>query len=52
MKIRYDGLEIGKRRVDFLVDDDIMVELKAITQLEDVNKTQLINYIEAYGVRV
>jgi GxxExxY protein len=29
-----------------------MVELKAITQIEEVNKAQLMNYIEAYGVRV
>jgi hypothetical protein len=35
-----------------LVDEDIMVELKAITQIEEVNKAQLMNYIEAYGVRV
>jgi hypothetical protein len=34
------------------VDDDIMVELKAITVIEEVNKAQLINYIEVYGVRV
>jgi len=52
MKIWYKWLEIGKRRVDFLVDDDIMVELKAITKLEEINKNQLMNYIEAYGVRV
>jgi GxxExxY protein len=38
--------------VDFLVDQDIMVELKAITKLEDVNVAQLINYIEAYKVKV
>ena len=52
MPIFYRGKLIGERRVDFLVDGDIMVELKALTQLEDVHIAQLINYIEAYKVKV
>jgi GxxExxY protein len=52
MEIIYEGKHIGTRRVDFLVDSDIMVELKAITVLEDVHVAQLVNYIEAYKVRV
>ena len=52
MPIIYDEQQIGTRRVDFLVDKDIMVELKAITKLEDVHKSQLINYIETYKVRL
>jgi len=50
--IFYEEKLIGGRRVDFLVDDDIMVELKALTKLEDVNIAQLINYIEAYKVKI
>lgn len=52
MDILYEEKLIGARRVDFLVDDDIMVELKALTKLEDVNIAQLINYIEAYKVKI
>ena len=52
MDIFYEGKLIGNRRVDFLVGGDIMVELKALTKLEDVNTAQLINYIEAYKVKV
>jgi GxxExxY protein len=52
MDIYYDGEHVGNRRVDFLIDDDIMVELKAITKLEEVNIAQLINYIEAYKVKI
>ncbi|MFZ2226233.1 MAG: GxxExxY protein [Candidatus Moraniibacteriota bacterium] len=52
MDIFYEDKLIGNRRVDFLVDRDVMVELKAITKLEDVNIAQLINYIEAYKVKV
>jgi GxxExxY protein len=43
---------VGKRKVDFLVDKDIMVELKATSKLEDINIAQLINYIEAYKVKI
>lgn len=52
MDIFYEDRLIGNRRVDFLVDGDVMVELKALTKLEDVNIAQLINYIEAYKVKV
>lgn len=52
MNIIYDGQLIGHRRVDFLVDKDVMVELKAISKLEEVNIAQLINYIEAYKVKI
>jgi len=52
MDIFYEDRIIGNRRVDFVVDGDIMVELKAITKLEDVNIAQLINYIEAYKVKL
>jgi GxxExxY protein len=52
MDIFYEEQLVGTRRVDFLVDRDVMVELKAITKLEDVNIAQLINYIEAYKVKL
>ena len=47
MPIFYRDEEIGTRRVDFLVDGVISVELKAITKLEDVHLAQAINYLEA-----
>lgn len=48
MEIFYKGESIGARRVDFFVEGKIMVELKAIIQLEDVHLAQTINYLEAY----
>src|SRR5512139_1124634 len=48
MAIYYDGQPIGTRRVDFLVESQVMVELKALTKLEDVHLAQAINYLEAY----
>ncbi len=48
MTIYYDNTDVGTRRADFLVENKIIVELKAITKLEDVHLAQAINYLEAY----
>ena len=52
MPIYYKNQKIGERRVDFFVDGKIMVELKAIIQLENVHLAQGKNYLEAYNVEV
>jgi GxxExxY protein len=52
MNIIYKGMKIGTRRVDFFVEEKIMVELKAIVQLEDVHLAQAINYLEAYQMDI
>lgn len=48
MTIYYENIEVGTRRVDFMVADLIMVELKALTKLDDVHLAQALNYLEAY----
>ena len=52
MPVYYKHHQIGIRRVDFLVENAISVELKAITKLEDVHLAQAINYLEAYNLEV
>lgn len=52
MTIYYEGEDIGTRRVDFFVEDKIMVELKAIIELNDTNLNQCRNYLEAYKLPV
>lgn len=47
MPIYYQGEKIGIRIVDFYVEEKIMVELKAITVLDDVHLAQALNYLEA-----
>lgn len=51
MPIFYRNEQIGKRRVDFFVENEIMVELKAVILLEDVHLAQAINYCEAYNMQ-
>lgn len=50
MPLFYDGHPIGSRRVDFLVEETVMVELKALIKLEDVHLAQGLNYLVAYQV--
>ena len=52
MDIFYKGERIGGRRVDFFVENCIMVELKALISLEDVHLAQAMNYLEAYNVEI
>ena len=52
MPVYYKNKSIGTRRVDFLVEDIISVELKALIKLEDVHLAQAINYLEAYDLEV
>jgi GxxExxY protein len=52
MQINYKGNDIGTRRVDFFVSNVIMVELKAIINLEDVHIAQAMNYVEAYDLEI
>jgi GxxExxY protein len=51
MPIMYKGKEVGLRRVDFLVEDIISVEIKALVTIEDVHLAQAINYLEAYNLQ-
>lgn len=46
--IYYDGIEVGTRRADFIVENKLIVELKAVINLEDVHLAQAKNYVVAY----
>ena len=52
MPILYRGENIGTRRVDFLINKIISVEIKAVIQLEPVHLAQAMNYLEAYNLEV
>jgi GxxExxY protein len=52
MPIYYRQKEIGSRRVDFLVDETVLVELKALSALNETHHAQIINYLEAYRLPI
>ena len=51
MPILYKGNDVGLRRVDFLIEDEISLEIKAVLNLEDVHLAQAMNYLEAYNLQ-
>jgi len=47
--IFYDGIHVGTRRADFIVEENIIVELKAVINLEPVHLNQAKNYLTVYN---
>jgi GxxExxY protein len=52
MPIYFKGVSIGMRRVDFLITNNISVELKAVAVLENYHLAQALNYLEAFNLEV
>ena len=52
ISVYYGENIVGKRRVDFLVQNVISVELKAVVELDNENLNQALNYLEAYRKEV
>ena len=50
MPIYYHDVHVGTRRADFIVENKVVVELKAIIKLEDVHLAQGLNYLKAYKI--
>ena len=51
-EVYYEGEQVGTRRDDFIVEGQVMVELKAIINLEDVHLAQAKNYVVAYNLPI
>ena len=52
MPLLYKGVDVGARRVDFLVGEAVLIELKALHELTPTHYAQIINYLEAYQLEV
>jgi GxxExxY protein len=52
LPIFYDGVEVGKRRVDFLVESKVLLEIKAISELTDAHLAQALNYLEVLNLEI
>ena len=52
-RVVYDGIELQQKyKADFICYDDIVVELKATSSLEDVHYAQVLNYLKATGCKL
>ena len=52
MVVLYDGVEVGAYTADLLVEDSVLVELKAARALDDVHRAQCLNYLKASGLNL
>jgi GxxExxY protein len=52
MVVLYDGVEVGSYTADLLVEDSVLVELKAARALDDVHRAQCLNYLKASGLNL
>jgi GxxExxY protein len=52
IKVRYKGTEVGDYYADILVEDQVIVEVKAIESLQEIHEAQLLNYLKATGCKV
>ena len=52
LAVRYKAIIAGEFRADFLVDGNVVVELKATKGLTEINEAQLLNYLKGTGYRV
>ena len=52
LPVFYKSNNIGSRRADFLVEGQVLIELKAIAELVDSNYAQVVNYLKAYKLEV
>ena len=52
LPVLYKGKLIGKKKVDIIVEDKILVELKVVNQFEKIHFNQIINYLKIFKIEV
>jgi len=52
IRVLYEGVTVGEFAVDLLVEDRLLVELKAVKGLDDIHLAQCLNYLKATGKKV
>ncbi len=52
IRVQFHGHVVGEYIADILVENSIILELKAATQLSDIHKAQTLNYLKATGFRL
>ena len=50
IQVQYDGVIVGDYYADLLVEDRVVVELKTVKALDDINMAQCLNYLKATGL--
>jgi len=52
LNVEYDGIIVGVYEPDIIVEDSLIIEVKALRALEDAHKAQCLNYLKSTGIRL
>lgn len=52
IKVAYEGVELGLQRLDFLVEDEIIVDPKSVAQINEIHEAQMLSYLRTANKRV
>ena len=52
IKVRYDNILLGDQRIDFLIEDKIVVELKAVSEINEIHISQMLSYLKTMSKKV
>lgn len=52
MPVYYDGIKIGTRRADFIINEQVVLELKAVSGTNNRHTNQVLNYLKAYNMEI
>lgn len=52
IKVEYKGTEVGEYFADMVVEDQVIMELKAVDSLQKIHEAQLLNYLKASGYKI
>ena len=52
IKVQYKDVELGFQQIDFLIDDEIVVELKVVNEISDIHIAQLLSYLKTVKRRL
>jgi len=52
LQVKYEGAVVGEYQADLIVEGRVIVECKAVSQIDPVHEEQLLNYLKATGIRV
>ncbi len=52
IRVKYEKIELGHQRIDFLVEDEIIVELKCVSEISEIHEAQILSYLKTANRRV
>ena len=52
LPVFYDNVEVGKRRVDLLIENKVLIEIKAVSELTNAHLAQVLNYLEVLNLEI